>query len=145
MEEAPGERTVLFAALSTSIQDLSLKLGNRNVSERERMKVKYADPSHSLVEGIHFVNESAKRAQKELGEFDKTDVHHTIIDPILLTWQDKVEYGKEAALYEKYELSDMRKIFEENFLYWTEAYFKGLPIAVTSNVPNILIKESVAT
>lgn len=57
---------------------------------------------------------------------------------------EKVEYAKEAVqLYGTYEFSDIREVFEEDFLYWTEDHFKVLPNAVISSIPNILMKEIV--
>lgn len=81
VKEALKEQTVTFAALSIFLQDTSLRLGNRIVSKRDKLKVQNTLRSHSSDEGIDFVRKSAKKAQEAFEEFDGSDVYHAMIDP----------------------------------------------------------------
>lgn len=64
------------------------------------------------------LKEAAKKAEETLEKFDSEDLFRTLVDPFLQIWQERNNYGKEAAhLYAGGEYANVQDAFEKDFLH----------------------------
>lgn len=138
------EQTAAFALLTDAIAKLADKLDGRSSAEKER--VTSTTDKDAALNNLEQLNEKSQEAQETYDSFNPEDVYNTLIDPFPRKHQELIDYGMEECRQyddDDDEVSNLRDVFEEDFLYWAEEHFQSLPTSVISTIRDLLINKNV--
>lgn len=85
--------------------------------------------------GEQWIRSQTQKAQESLEHLSREKMYETLVDPLSRSTQERISFAKEATKqYIDIQVSNICKVFEDEFMCWTEGQFEVCQITSSATL-----------